>query len=92
MQKRSYLPDDSSPIFFKVTPVKIVSILAANTLIALFVAAIYPGSSFLITLVYSQCIGISIATCSITAANYVRAPELSIQLAFIALEELHRRD
>ncbi len=78
------MSESSTPLHFKITPVKIVFILIANTLIALFIVAIYPGSSFLVSLVYSQCIGISIAICSIIATNYLKAPRLSVQLAFIA--------
>ena len=83
-QKSGYA-GDSSPIYFKVTPLKIAAILAANTLIALFVSAIYPDSSFFVSFVYSQCVGISIGTCSITATNYIKTATLSRQLSFIAV-------
>ncbi len=83
MENRSYQPQDSSPIHFKVTPLKIAAIPVANTLIALFITVIYPDSIFRISFVYAQCIGISIGVCSITAANYIKTSKLSHQLAFI---------
>jgi sensor histidine kinase YesM len=78
------MSEDSLPLRFKATPLKIIFLLIANTLIALFIVAIYPDSSFPINLVYSQCIGISIAICSITAINYFKTPRLFLQVAFIA--------
>lgn len=77
------MPEDHTSLHFNVTFVKILSILAANTLIALFIVAIYPGNSFLIGLTYSQCIGISIATCTIAATNYFQTPKLALQILII---------
>ncbi len=77
------MSETSSPWTFKVTPLKIAFMLIANSLIALFIVAIYPDSSFLVNLVYSQCIGISIATCSIAAMNYFKIRKLSHQLALV---------
>ncbi len=48
MQMGSNMSEGSSPIHFKVTPVKILAILIANTPIALFIIAIMPGGSFLV--------------------------------------------
>lgn len=76
---------DSSPIHFKVTPVKILAILAANTLIALFIVSIYPDSKFIISLTYSQCIGLSIATCSIAATNYFKTSKIALQISFVTV-------
>jgi sensor histidine kinase YesM len=83
MSNRSYPPQDSPPIHFTVTPVKIISIIIANTLIALFVVAIYPEGRFIISFIYSQCIGISIATCSIAAINYFKKTNLPLHILLI---------
>jgi len=78
------MSEDTLPLRFRLTPLKIILLLIANTLIALFIVAIYPDSHFPVNLVYSQCIGISIAACSIIAINYFKTPRIALQLAFIA--------
>ena len=79
------MSEDTLPLRFRLTPLKIILLLIANTLIALFIVAIYPDSHFPVNLVYSQCIGISIAACSITAINYFKTPRIALQLAFTAV-------
>ncbi len=85
MSNRSYPPQDPPPLHFTVTPVKIISIIIANTLIALFVVAIYPEGRFIISFIYSQCIGISIATCSIAAINYFKFKKTSLPIHILLI-------
>jgi LytS/YehU family sensor histidine kinase len=75
--------DDSLPMHFNVTPKKIFSILAANTVVALFIFVTYPGTKFIISLIFSQCIGISSAACVIAAIKFFKVPKLSFQIAGI---------
>jgi sensor histidine kinase YesM len=77
------MPEDHTPLHFRITFIKIASILVANTLIALFIIALYPASRFVISFISSQCIGISIATCSIAATNLIRARRQWLHIAFI---------
>jgi signal transduction histidine kinase len=74
---------DSSAIHITITPLKTVMIIGANFLIALFIVAIYPGATYLISLIYSQCIGISIASCTIAAANLIKTSRYSLHIACI---------
>jgi len=71
------------PIYFKVTFLKILAILAANTLIALFIILIDPRARFIFSFVYSQCIGISIACCVIGATNLIKVQRMSVQTALL---------
>lgn len=84
MRKHKERSSDSLPLHISLTPLKIAMIIGLNFLIALFIVSIYPGATYLVSLIYSQCIGISIATCTITAANFIKTPRLAFQLAFIA--------
>jgi hypothetical protein len=61
MVERQTVPPVHSPIYFKVTFLKLLAILATNTLIALFIILINPQARFVVSFVFSQCIGISIA-------------------------------
>ena len=75
--------DNSSPIYFKVTPLKVLFMLAANVLISLFIVGIHPETNLLVSLVYSQCIGISIAVCTIAASRLFRTTTLLLQLVSV---------
>jgi glucose-6-phosphate-specific signal transduction histidine kinase len=77
------MSEASSPIHFKVTPKKIVTILIANTLIAFFIVVMAPDAQFVVSFIYSQCIGISIATFSITTTNLFQKAKLPLHLLFI---------
>lgn len=82
MQNPSYQPQ-GSPLHVAVTPVKIISLIIANTLIALFVVLIYPEDRFIISFIYSQCIGLSIAACSVAATNYFKKTNLPLHILLI---------
>ena len=60
-------------------------IVGVNFLIALYIVALYPGSNYVISMIYSQCIGISIASCTIAAANLIKIQRQSLHIVFIAL-------
>lgn len=72
-----------SPIHFKVTPTKVLSILVANTLIALFIILINPQARFIVSFTISQCIGISICCCVFGAANLIKVQRMSVQAALL---------
>jgi hypothetical protein len=77
--------EDSQPIHFKVTPKKFFILLVVNTLIALFIFGTYPGiTTFPVSFVYSQCIGISIAACVMTAVRFMKTRQLPLQMLFLA--------
>ncbi len=78
------MSDTSSRLHFQITPLKIVSLLIANTLIALFIVVIQPGSSFIISFIYSQCIGISIASFVITTSKLIKTTRPVYQFLFIS--------
>jgi sensor histidine kinase YesM len=85
MQQRSDMPAEVSPINFHITSKKVLIAFAANVLIALFIVAINPQSSFIISLVYSQCIGFSIAAATVLATrSYKTAKFISQVLLIIA--------
>lgn len=77
------MPPAYSPIYFKVTPGKLLSILVANTLIALFIILIHQESKFIVSFIFSQCIGISIAACVIAAINFIKIQRIGLQAALI---------
>jgi len=83
MAERQTVPPPHSPIYFKVTATKILSILVANTLIALFIVAIRPESKFVVSFVFSQCIGICIAGCVIAAANLIKVQRFGLQAVLL---------
>ncbi len=86
MQKSDAQSGDSLPVRINVTPLKIAMIIGVNFLIALFIVLISRGTTtYLISLIYSQCIGISIATCTIAAANLVKTSKFALHVAFIGL-------
>jgi hypothetical protein len=75
--------EDTAPIQFKLTPIRILSILGANVLISLFIVAIHPETNLLVSLIYAQCIGISIATCTIATTRLFKTPKFVYQVALI---------
>jgi two-component sensor histidine kinase len=86
MHKSPVRADDSPPMHIHVTPLKIAMIIGVNFLIALFIVLISRGTTtYLISLMYSQCIGISIATCTIAAANLIKTSKFALHVAFIGL-------
>jgi signal transduction histidine kinase len=85
MEERPKIPITRLPIHFDITIGKILAILAANTLIALFIVAIHPGARFMVSLIYSQCIGISIAAGVIAAANLFTIRRMGAQVALIVV-------
>lgn len=76
---------DHSSIHITVTPLKIAAVVIVNCLIAIFIVSINSSASFLISLIFSQCIGLSIAACTIAAANLIRIRWHSLHIAFIAV-------
>jgi sensor histidine kinase YesM len=78
------MSDTSSRLHFKITPLKIISLLVANTLIALFIVVMQPGSSFIVSFIYSQCIGISIASFVITTTTFTKTTRPVYQFLFIS--------
>ena len=74
---------NSPPIRFKVTPGRIFFMLLGNTLIALFMTGLHSESRFLTSFVYSQCMGISIATCVIFVVNYFKVSTLTVQTILV---------
>ena len=80
MQKHMSMSEDSSPIDFKVTPKKILALLAANTFIALFTVAILPGATLIRSFVISQSIGICAPACMIFSINFFKFKKLTHQL------------
>jgi sensor histidine kinase YesM len=83
VKERQTVPPVYSPIYFKVTYLKILIILAANTLIALFIILINPQTRFIVSFVFSQCIGISIACCVFGAANFITVHRTGVQAALL---------
>ncbi len=77
------MPDTSSRLQYKITPLKIIFILVANTLIDLFIVVVQPGSSFNVSFIYSQCIGISIGSFVITTSKLIKkgAPDFTASRA-----------
>jgi sensor histidine kinase YesM len=85
MQERQTVPPPHSPIYFKVTATKILSILVANTLIALFIVLINPQARFIVSFTISQCIGISICCCVFGTANLIKVQRMSQQAVLLVL-------
>lgn len=75
---------DLSPIRFRITTGKIALLLLANTLIALFVFITYPGTKFIISLIFSQCIGITCATFVAASLRLFKIPRFPLQIAVAA--------
>ena len=76
---------DTQALRFRVTPGKVFLMAAVNMLIAFFVHAAQPDSVFTYSLIYSQCIGIAIAACTITAVNRFKLRSLGFQIGLISL-------
>lgn len=74
-----------SGLHFNVTLKKIFFILFANTLIALFMSAVQPGATFTASLIISQCIGVTMATCVIAAVNYLKTSNLYLQIIIVTV-------
>ncbi len=83
MQEQPTMHLVHSPIYFKFSSGKILSILAVNTLIALIFISIHPESTFIVSFIFSQCIGISIAGCVIAASNFIKIERVGLQAALI---------
>ncbi len=83
MTGRQTMPPVPSRIYFKPTFGKIFSILVANTLIALFIVAIQPESKFIVSFIYSQCIGITMASCVIAVTNFIKIQRIGPQVALV---------
>ena len=56
------MPLAHSPIFFKITSVKIFSVLVANTLIALFVSSIHRAAMLIVAVIVGETIGVALGT------------------------------
>ncbi len=78
------MSEASLPLRFKITPLKIISILVANALIALFIVVMQPGTSFMVSFIYSQSIGISIASLVITTSKLMKTTRPVYQFLFIS--------
>lgn len=85
MRKHNDAADISGRLHFDVTLKKILAIFFANTLIALFIVGVQPGASFKVSLIISQCIGISIATCVIAAVNFLKTSNLYLQIIVVTV-------
>ncbi len=85
MRQRIDTTGELSPIHLKITPKKIFFILLANTLIAFFIFATRREARLIPSVIYSQCIGICIATCTIAAANLFKKQTLNVQVLLVTV-------
>lgn len=76
---------ENTPRFkFRLTPKNALYIFGANTIIAVFLAAIRFGSGFAGNLVYSQCIGFSISASLHVAIGRIKSTNVLVQVFVIA--------
>jgi sensor histidine kinase YesM len=83
MQQRTNLQAEYLPIRLRVTSKKVLFTFAANALIALFIVVIHPANSFITSLIYSQCIGFSIAASVVVALRSCKTAKLMRQVFFL---------
>lgn len=79
------MSDNSSPFKFRLTPKNFIYVTAANTLIAVFIFMTAPGNVLLMNFIYSQCIGISIASAVAAVVRFFRTTSLVLQIIIITL-------
>jgi LytS/YehU family sensor histidine kinase len=84
MQQQTDRRADNSPLHLQVTFPKIFFAILANVLIALFIVAIHPETSLVISLIYSQCIGLSIAASTVVAIRLFKTAKLSGQVLLMS--------
>ncbi len=74
---------DSIPLRFKLTAGKIFFMVAANTVIALFLTVVHPDARFPVSFLFSQCIGLITASSVIVVVNYFKNTTWRLQMLLI---------
>ncbi len=85
MQEQKTEPSAYLPLHFKFTSGKLLSIAVVNTIISLFVIAIHPEIKFITSLIYSQCIGISIAGSVISTVIFIKTRRMGLEISLISV-------